>query len=338
MNRVSNNKMLQSRFVCYNGYMKSTAEKTIKKYLPSLRVEARQVSLKNLPAYYRGLYDFEELDIHEKPFLVIKVKDKALGPRDFKKHSKVLRESLDQPQIWYLKELHFNKVQRMIENELNFVIEDRQVHLPAVNVSIKPDAKKTKISVQLTGLSINMLIREILEGDLSGMSKVEIAEVFKTTKMSAGRSIEPLLANDLCEESKFGVSKKIQFKERSMLWAFIRDNIGSPIKETLFIDKVPKALPYSGVSALSKKSMLADDDLPTFATDKKSFNKRFTNTEAVLEEFAVAKVELWDRSPILVESNCINVVDTFLILKDINDERVQIELEGLLKKVNLEIG
>lgn len=330
--------MLQSRFSCYNGVMKSIAEKTIKKYLPSLRIEGRQVSLKNLPALYRGLYDFEELNIHEIPFLVIKVKDKALGPKDFKKHSKVLRESLNYPQIWYLKELHFNKVQRMIENELNFVIEDKQVHLPAVNVSIKPDVKKAKTSFQLLGLSINMLIREILEGDLSGKSKVEIAEIFKTTKMSAGRSLEPLLANDLCEERKTGVSKKIQFKERSVLWTYIRNNISSPVKETIFINKVPKALPFSSISALSRNSMLADDEIPTFASDKKAFIKRFTNTEVVLEEFAASKVELWERQPMLVESNCINVVDAFLVLKDVNDERVQIELAELLKKYNLEIG
>jgi hypothetical protein len=317
--------------------MKSIAEKTIKKYLPSLKIEGRQVSLKNLPALYRGLYDFEELSIQEMPFLVIKVKDKALGPKDFKKHSKVLRQSLDYPQIWYLKELHFNKVQRMIENELNFVIEDKQVHLPVVNVSIRPEFKKAKISDQLLGLSINMLIREILVGDLTGKSKVEIAEIFKTNKMSAGRGIEPLLANELCEERKIGVSKKIQFKERSELWEYIKRNISSPVKETIFIDKVPKTLPYSGISALAKQSMLAEDEIPSFASDKKAFNKSFTNTEAVLEEFASSKVELWERLPLLVENNCINVIDTYLVLKEVNDERIQIELEGLLKKCDLDI-
>lgn len=317
--------------------MKSIAAKTIKKYLPSLKIKGSQVSLKNLPVLYHGLYDFEELDIHEKQFLVIKVKDKSLGPKDFKKHSKALSESLDYPQIWYLKELHFNKVQRMIENELNFVIEDKQVHLPAVNVSIKAVVNKTKISDQLSGLSINMLIREILKGDLTGKSKVEIAELFKTTKMSAGRGIEPLLANDLCEERKIGVSKKIQFKERSDLWRYIKDKISSPVKETIFIDKLPNALPLSGVSALSKQTMLADDEVFTYASDKRAFNKRFTNTEPVLEEFASAKVQLWDRPAILQENGCINVIDTYLELKEVDDERVQIELEKLLKKYKLEI-
>lgn len=316
--------------------MKSIAEKTIKKYLPSLKIKGRQVRLKNLPALYQEIYDFEVLDIFEQPFLVIKVKDKRLGPKDFKKHGKVLKDCLNYPQIWYLKELHFNKVQRMIENELNFIIEAKQVHLPTLNVSLRSKIEKAKMVTQLSGLSVNMLIREILMGDLSGRSKVEIAGLFGTTKMTAGRAIEPLLVNELCEESKVGVAKKIIFKERSELWSYLKEH-NSPVKEVIFIDKVPKALPLSAISALSKETMLAEDEIPTFAIDKRAFNKKFTNTEPVLEEFAKARIELWDRPAILHENGCINVIDTYLVLKAVKDERVQIELEGFLKKYKLEI-
>ncbi|GEM_PF-6106222 len=317
--------------------MRSIAEKTIKKYLPSLRVEGKTIRLKRLPALYQGFYDFEELDIFEQPFLVIKVNDKGLGPKDFKKHSKILKASLDYPQIWFLKELHFNKVQRMIENELNFVIEDKQVHLPSLNISIRPEVVKVSPITQLSGMSVNMLIREILLGDLTGKSKVEIATIFKTTKMSSGRAIEPLLENELCSEIKVGVVKKIQFKDRSELWNYLKKNINTPVKEIIFIDKVPKAMPLSGVSALSKHSMLADDEIFTFASDKKAFKKKITNTEPVLEEFAKACIELWDRPTTLQENECINVIDTYLVLKNIQDERVQIELSNLLKKKKLEI-
>lgn len=317
--------------------MRSTTEKTIKKYLPSLRLERRSVRLKNLPVLYQGLYDFEVLNIFEQPFLVIKVKDKGLGPKDFKKHSKILKASLDYPQIWFLKELHFNKVQRMIENEMNFVIEDKQVHLPSLNVSIRTEAVKVNPKTQLSGMSVNMLIREILLGDLTGKSKVEIATIFKTTKMSAGRAIEPLLENELCSENKVGVVKKIHFKQRSDLWSYLKKNIHSPVKEVIFIDKVPKVLPLSGISALSKQSMLAEDEVLTFASDKKAFKKKYTNTEPVFEEFSKARIELWDRPTTLQEDGIINIVDTYLVLKASQDERVQIELSKLLKKQKLEI-
>lgn len=330
--------MLRSRNICYNVMMKSVAESTIRKYLPSLKVKARSVSLNNLPMFYRGLYSFEEIVIQERSHLLIKVKDKTLGPRDFKKHSKTLSQSLDYPQVWYLEELHFNKVQRMIENELNFIVEDKQVHLPVLNVSIKSEIKKTRIVNQLSGLSINMLIREILVGDLSGKSKVEIAKIFKTTKMSAGRAIEPLLANDLCEEKKIGVAKKIQFRKRVELWKYVQAKVSAPFKQIIYLNKLPKGMFFSGISALSQKTMLADDEIPTLGVDKRIWNKKFNHKDDVLEELAAAKIQLWDRPPILLEKNCINVVDMFLVLKEVTDERVQIELEGLLKKHNLDIG
>ena len=330
--------MLRTRKMCYNVFMKSVAEATIRKYLPSLKLKARVVSIDNLPMFYWGKYSFEVLVIHERPHLLIKVKDKTLGPKDFKKHSKTLSQRLDYPQIWFLEELHFNKVQRMIENELNFVIEGKQVHLPVLNISIKAEIKKTRIVNQLSGLSINMLIHEILVGDLSGKSKVEIAKIFKTTKMSAGRAIEPLLANDLCEEKKIGVAKKIQFRIRDEIWEFVRTKVSAPFKQIIYLNKLPKGMAYSGISALSQNSKLADDEIPTFALDKRDFNKKFKNVEDVLEEFASAKIQIWDRPPILLEKNCINVVDMFLVLKEDSDERVQIELEGLLKKHNLDIG
>lgn len=318
--------------------MKDTAKNTINKYLPSLEIETKRVQLKNLPLIYEGLYSFERMDVSGKSFLVIEVKDETLGPKDFKKHGRVLKDKLDYPQIWYLKNLHFNKVQRMIRNELNFVIKDKQVYLPLLNTSIKAENTKNKIRSDLTSLSVSTLIRQILLGDLTRKSKVEISELLGSSKMTAGRAIEPLLAHQLCEEQKVGVAKKVHFKNREVLWSFLRDEVKGPIKETIFIDKVPKELPYSGVSALSKLSILMDEELPIFASSKKFFNKKYPNTKEVLEDDAQARVELWDREPTLLEDGHINVIDLYLVLKDEDDERVQIELESLLGKFDLKMG
>lgn len=317
--------------------MKNKAEITIRKYLPSLEVRRRKLQLKNIPTAYRGLYDFEELEIYRQPFLLITVKDKSLGPKDFKKHSKRLKESIAYPQVWFLKELHPHKVRRMIENELNFIIEHKQVHLPSVNTSIKAEPEKVKRPVKLISLSINLIIREILIGDLSGKSKVEIAKIFNTSKMTVGRAIEPLLMADLCEERKVGVAKPINFKSRNDLWKFLKEKIKTPVKEDIYLKRTPSGMPYSGITALSKQSMLAEDPIPTFAVEKKEFYKKNKNIHLVLEDDAQAKIELWDRPPILPQDGCINVIDIYLILKDSSDERVQIELENLLKKNKLEM-
>ncbi len=41
-------------------------------------------------------------------------------------------------------------------------------------------------------------------------------------------------------------------------------------------------------------------------------------------EDAKAKLEIWNREPVVIKEGTINVLDVFLVLKDDNDERVQI--------------
>lgn len=318
--------------------MEDVFESTIRKYLPRLSIKRKPLRLKNLPVVYRGLYDFEELFIYDQPFLLIKVKSKELGPKDFKKHSRTLKASIDHPQVWGLKELHPHKVRRMIENEMNFVVADKQVHLPAVSISIRADAEKVNVIEKLSGLSVNILIREILKKDVSGKSKAAIAELFKVSNMTAGRALEPLLHNELCEEHRVGVAKEIEFRSRAELWLYVQKQIKTPVKETVYLGFKPKALPYSGISALSQRSMLSDDEIPTFAIDKKKFNEKFRDAELVHKDDAVCKIEIWDRSVTLVEGSVINAVDNHLVLKEDLDERVRIELDKMLKGYGLGVS
>ncbi len=310
------------------------AKETISRYIPYLKLTETKFDAKNLPAFFKGIYDFNKLLINGVPYLAINVKDKKLGPREFKKHAQILKEKIKYPQIWCLHELHFHKVQRMIQNGLNFIVEGKQVHLPGLSISIKPEMTAIKTNTShLNGLAVNILIREVLKGDLSGENKLGLANIFDVTQMTAGRAIEPLVANNLCFEKKEGVSKHIFFHNKSDLWEYLKTQIESPVKEIVHVDKIPKGLPYSGITALSKKTMLADDRIPTFAVNKKEFKKTISTKHIALEDFATAKIELWDRTPILLEKACVNPIDIFLINQTNRDERVQIELENLLKNI-----
>ena len=314
------------------------AMNTLNQYLPNLNVEQEKILLKGLPVFIKNKYKFSEISINKMPYLLVAVKDKAFGPRELKKHMKIINNAIDLQIIWYFKELHFNKVQRMIQNGENFIIENKQVHLPIIGTSLKDQNDKKVSTEKLNGLAENVLIREILKGDVSGKNKRGIAKDFNVTEMTIGRAIYRLLANDLCYEEKDNTSKLVNFYPKDELWEFLRERIESPVKEVIYIDKKPKDLPRSGVSALSKLTMLADDDVPTYAINKKEFKKNYDREEPVFKEFAKAKIELWYREPILVKKGVINVLDLYLIHKDDEDERVQIELEKLLDENEFEIG
>ena len=319
--------------------MESGVEKTLHKYLPKLRVKKEaQFNIKNMPLLYKSMYGFEKLIINEAPCLVIIVKDKNLGPREFKKHAQIIKDKIDLLQIWFMQELHYHKIESMIENEMNFIVEDKQVYLPMFNIVLKPEIGPIRVSsARLNGLAINMLIRQILKADLSGKNKLELARVFNVTQMTIGRAIEGIIAHNLCSEKKEVVSKFVHFKERKELWKYLNKNISSPVREVMYVNQKKTTLPFSGITALAKKSMLTEDEMPTFAVNKKTFNNIYFQKDAVLEAFATSKLEIWDREPLLLEKNIINALDIYLVLKGDADDRVQIELKKLLLKNNLEL-
>lgn len=313
---------------------------TIKKYLPHLSVKlGRKVdSVGRLPAILSSLYSFEELIINENAFLLIGVKSKDLGPRQFKKHAEVIAGKLNYLQIWHLPEMHFHKVQRMIENGFNFIVDSKQVHLPSLNSSIKDERMRVKPEIiKLNGLAVNILIRQILLCDLEGKKKIEIAQLFDVNQVAIGRAIEPLLNLALCREAKEGVSKRLNFIDRQELWTYLKTEVKSPIDQVVFLKERPKLVNFSGITALSKLGMLSDDGIPTFATHKKNFKKLFSNDSLSLKEFATARLEIWNREPLLTSDNRVNLLDCYLVLRDEEDARIQIELEDLLKGIGLEV-
>jgi len=314
------------------------AMKILNQYLPNLKIAEEKIQLKGLPVFIKNKYKFSELIINKMPYLLVTVKDKAFGPRELKKHLKIISNAIDLQIIWYLKELHFNKVQRMIQNGENFIIENKQVHLPVLGTSLKKQVDRNISAEKLNGLAENILIREIYKGDISGKNKKEIAKDFNVTEMTIGRAIMGLLANELCHEEKDNTSKLVSFQSRDDLLEFLEERIESPVKETIYLDHKPKGFPQSGITALSKLTMLADDEIQTYATSKKEFKKTYNQEDFVFKEFAKAKIELWNREPILIKKGIVNPFDIFLIHKDDKDERVQIELEKLLEKNNFEIG
>lgn len=310
----------------------------LNQYLPRFNAKEEKILLKGLPIFIKNKYKFSKIIINKMPYLLVVVTDGTFGPRELKKHMKIINKAIDLQIIWYFKELHFNKVQRMIQNGQNFIIEDKQVHIPVIGTSLKNQNDKMPSTEKLNGLAENVLIREILKTDVSGKNKRNIAKDFNVTEMTMGRAISRLLANNLCFEEKDNTSKVINFYPKDELWEFLKAKVESPVKVNIYVEQNPKGLPRSGISALSKLTMLAEADVPTYAVNKKEFIKNYGKKDSVFKEFAKAKIELWNREPILVKNGVINLLDVYLVHKKDKDERVQIELEKLLNEHKFYIG
>ncbi len=98
-----------------------------------------------------------------------------------------------------------------------------------------------------------------------------------------------------------------------------------------------KAL-LAGMSALSQRSLLEDDRLPTYAVSKKSLPALLDNRlfrEAHGSEEATFTLEAWHYDPfVLSQHTTVDPLSLYLSLRDSPDERVQQQLETLLEGVS----
>ena len=83
--------------------------------------------------------------------------------------------------------------------------------------------------------------------------------------------------------------------------------------------------------------MLSDDSIMVYAISGKDFGKNYNKKNIVFKDVAKVKIEIWNRRPALIIKNSINPIDIYLVLNNSSDERVQIELESLLKEYDLKI-
>jgi len=111
-----------------------------------------------------------------------------------------------------------------------------------------------------------------------------------------------------------------------------RSNQTSNVTDT-FINPTDPAL-LAGMSALSRRTMIADDRLPTYALPLAIFQD-FLEKGACVDsrdaENATARMEIWSYNPHLLSKDpIVDPLSLYLSLRDSADERVQQQLEQLI--------
>lgn len=310
-------------------------ETAIHDFLPNLEIKKLPQKIEGLPLLFRENYLFTTHKINDVPCLMITLKDQRIGMKEIEKHGQILEKKYDLPIIWIFPKMDFYKVRELIRRGINFVIPQKQVHLPLLNMSIKKEREQPiqQELLDLDPIAIQILIHQILKTDLEGLNKSQLAEKLQVIPMTITRAIRGILAIDLLHEQQIGQAKVIRFANREKLWNFVKERVTSPIRGKVYVNKIPKNLPFGNISALAKTSLIAEDLLPTYVIHRLEKNQivQFLTNEID----AIAEIELWDRKPTLIHNACINPIDLYLTLKDDTDERVQLELGKVLAKEGL---
>ncbi len=184
------------------------------------------------------------------------------------------------------------------------------------------------------------VLYHLLSGNLANTPLNEIARRVRYSPTMLTKVKDELEAAKICKIIQNGRALMLDFKASGRpLWDQVKPALSSPVKKSVWVQSDASGQPVllAGMSALSLRTMIADDRLPTYALPHDTFEdflKRGVCADCQDAENATARMEVWCYDPkLLGDDRIVDPLSLYLSLEHSADERVQQQLEQLIEGV-----
>jgi hypothetical protein len=289
----------------------------------------------NLPFYLNEQYKVQKVTLDNTPCLFAEVNGEVPTVQAVRKHIERIRENERLPVVLMLNTLSAGRRRVFIRERIPFIA-DGQVYLPFMGVALTEKLYAEAKSQEKLMPSSQLLLFTYLYQNDDKLYVSKMAEKFGLSAMQITRAVRQLQRLNLFDVTKDGVhivlhgkdTKRVQFENAEPF-------LINPVREIIFAaaDSISTALPYAGISALVKLSMLGDDDVPTYAyyhrTDKLS------GENALSDRDNQVRVEIWKYSPTILatQDNIADPLSVLVSLRGENDPRVEQAVESVLENM-----
>ena len=325
-------------FQCYNDKNDVIKEFAMDQYIKSvLGYDIQKLSYTlppKMPQYLLNNYSFQKYLIGAQECLfVAPIEFSFTG---YKKQCQKIKQVTGLPIVLQLKSITKYQRQVLIEEHIPFVVENSQIYLPFLAISLNEKFQEAEEIEKFT--PITQLVFLYLFYHKEKISATELAQKVKCTPMSVSRAYKALVDTGLFYAENSGVKKYIvPNSEDGELLRNAESFLMNPVEKNIYLPKdVQLQEPIaSGIYALSKKTMLnATEQDEAYAVHRKT---QFLAEECVSKTAylsgAALKVESWSYDPsVLSDDGVVDDISLILSLKDNRDERIQMELDVLRSK------
>ena len=291
--------------------------------------------MSNLPYYLTDNYDFEKVLLDGVSSLFITPKRGLDTLTTIKKHIRKVNELDQVPVVLNLSNIDSRRRKSLIEARIPFVVTDSQIYLPFMGTVLTERYSSQKINAETLMPSSQLLLFYFIYQNVPELYTGGLSEKFNLSAMQISRAITQLKTHGLISIYKDGVRIVLHNKENCKdLFKRAKPYLINPIRKILYIENsnTLNKLPLSGISALSKKTMLSEPQTQTVAYFGRI--KDFTGTETLIDNNTQVEVEFWKYNPTqLSESE--SIVDTLSLAISLqsDDPRVEQSVERMLEEL-----
>lgn len=253
-------------------------------------------------------------------------------PNQLYKQMLLIKNKLSMPVIYIFEKVASYNIQRLIAQRVNFIIPGKQLFIPELLIDLKKQKNIIdQTEIQIPPIAQCILLYHLEKSSLDNLTAKDLSQLFQVSYASINRAVRWLTNNNIISLTVTKEKKQIFPLNGKDLWNKIESHLTSPVERKVYTDKFIDSVCVSGINALSAYSMLNEEPHKCYAISKEDFKELTIQTN---KEYGDNCIEIWRYNPqILAENGIVDKLSLYLSLKDIKDERVQIELENMINEV-----
>lgn len=316
-----------------------TAINRINDFLPNtIRVmELKPTIKKKIPFGLSGAYDYYQTEIYNTSFIIAGVgdDDDNMAPTVLAKQKEVLLKQTGIVPIFVFSKIASYLFHRYTKNNIDIVVGNRQLFLPSIFLVVSREKPEQQIEAEKAPVLFQLTVLYHLEKEnIDGITMQTLADKLKVSYATVNRGIRWMKENGFITLTG-GKEKQLHFNYKGKdLWEKAMPYLETPVD---FIVYTPE-LGISEKGLVSEQNALAEYSLlnggPYRIAISKEEYKNLKKKDIYWDPFGEAGIEVWKYDPALLsETGVVDKLSLYLLLKDYEDERVQIELENMINDI-----
>lgn len=298
-----------------------------------------------LPLFLRARCQLYSVPLFGRPLLLALVQDgeNPDSPGSHQKFANQLHAHLGKSVVLVLDQLSSHARNRMVQIGIPFIVPGTQLFIPTVLMDLRerfPRPISAGTGKPLTPAAQSVVLYHLQRQSMENLSLREIALKIGYSPIMLTNVKAELEAAQLCRTVRQGRSLTLQFLSQGRgLWQQAQPFLSSPVKYVRWLHWNASAQPKfaAGMTALSRRTLITDDRLPTFASLISELAEPVVNGGfQQVEEPALAtlRMEIWQYDPaLLAKEGMVDSLSLYLSLRESPDERIQQQLAILLEEM-----
>lgn len=320
----------------------------LEKYIQNTLGEVPEITAwkdaEKLALFLRDRYGFFEGKVLDKPCLFMADNgDHEDPPSTIRKHLDQVHTKWNGPVIYVRERIAAYNRKRLVEQKIPFIVPGNQMYLPMLAIDLREHFRKPRPDARGLRPSSQAVLIYALLHDAEDMGPTALAAKLGYSAMAMTQALNELEAAELVVTTSTGRGsvRNLRFNSpRQAVWEKAEPLLKTPVKNRHTVLLQPERNhpgPQSGLSALSRYSMLAAPRTVTIAVsreDWKLLRERDAVNNAMGDEPGALALEVWGYAPTLFAvEGWVDRLSLYLSLRETDDERVQAALEQMMKEV-----